>query len=226
MTALRALAGGAALSLGLALGGCASLHQVTAEVSNHGQWPAGRAQTRYVFERLPSQQDQAELQARIETAAAPALALHGFVPVAQASQADVLVQVGMQMRVVPAVYDDPYYRPFDGRFFGGAFSVGGIWGSRGGVGLGMGMMVEPPRSQMQVDVLMRDRVSGQTVYEIHAAHQRVGGAFEGLMPALFRAALTDFPAQGTSPRRVTVELDGAAAAAPKPAAPSASAAKP
>jgi Domain of unknown function (DUF4136) len=221
---MRALAGGAALSLGLALGGCASFHQVTAEVSNHGQWPAGRAQTRYVFERLPSQQDQAELQTRIENAAAPALAMHGFVPVAQASQADVLVQVGMQMRVVPAVYDAPYYRPFDGRFFGGAFSVGGIWGSRGG--LGIGVMVEPPRSQMQVDMLMRDRLSGQTVYELHAVHQRVGVAFEGLMPALFRAALTDFPAQGASTRRVTVELDAAAAKAPAPAASSASAAQP
>lgn len=208
-----------ALGLSLVLSGCASFNKVSADVSTHGQWPASLTKPRYTFERLPSQMALGSPQDRVEAAAAPVLASHGFVKVGQAEQADVLVQVAMQMRTVPAVYDDPYYRPYDGRFFGGAFSVGGIWGSRGG--LGIGLMVEPPRSQMQVDVLMRDRRSGQTVYEIHAVNQRVGAAFEGLMPALFRAAMFDFPALGINPRRVTVDLDGAA-----PAAPSASAAKP
>jgi len=218
-TGARALLVCSLLTLGLSAGltGCASLNQVSADVSSYGQWPQDRAQPRYAFERLPSQQANADQQTRIEQAAAPELARKGFVRVDQAEQAEVLVQVAMQMHAVPAIYDDPYYRPMDGRFFGGVFSVGGIWGSRGG--LGVGVMMEPPRSQMQVDVLVRDRRTGQTVYETHAKHQRVGAAYEGLMPALFRAALFDFPAPGISPRRVTVE-------ATVPAASAASSAKP
>jgi len=77
-------------------------------------------------------------------------------------------------------------------------------------------MLEPPRSQIQVDVLVRDRRTGQMVYETNAHHQRVGVAFEGLMPALFRAALFDFPAPGISPRRVTVDMSASAASAAKP----------
>ncbi len=219
----RALLACSLLTLGLSagLGGCASINQVSADVSSYGQWPQDRAQPRYAFERLPSQQANADQQTRIEQAAAPELARKGFVRVDQAEQAEVLVQVAMQMRVMPAIYDDPYYRPMDGRFFGGVFSVGGIWGNRGG--FGVGVMMEPPRAQMQVDVLVRDRRTGQTVYETHANHQRVGAAYEGLMPALFRAALFDFPAPGISPRRVTVDVS---AAVPPSVAPAASAAKP
>jgi hypothetical protein len=225
-TGRRALLACSLLTLGLASGlsGCASFNHVSADVSSYGQWPLDRTQPRYVFERLPSQQANADQQTRIEQAAAPELARKGFVRVEQADQAEVLVQVAMQVRTAPAVYDDPYYRPMDGRFFGGVFSVGGIWGNRGG--LGVGVMLEPPRSQMQVDVLVRDRRTGQTVYETHANHQRVGAAYEGLMPALFRAALFDFPAPGISPRRVTVDLSAAAPASAASSASAAASAKP
>lgn len=202
------------VGLGLALGvgmlsllACSSMSQVGADVSSFGQWPTDRAHQRYVFERLPSQQAQADFQGRVEAAAAPMLARKGFVPVRATDQADVLIQVAAQSRL----YDDPYRYANDGRFFGNLGLGGGIWGGHGGVGLGVNL--EPAKTQMQVDVLIRDRRTSQTLYETHATHERYGSMAESLMPALFEAALLDFPAQAISPRRVIVDP---AASAPKP----------
>jgi len=63
---LWALAAGAA-ALGLA--GCAAVNQVWADVSSFGEWPGGRAPGSYAFERLPSQQADAQRQQRLEDAA-------------------------------------------------------------------------------------------------------------------------------------------------------------
>ncbi len=186
----------------LGLQGCSTLGQLSTEVSSHGQWPVTLKTPRYAFERLPSQQAQAEQQARVEAAAEPELAARGFVKVASADQADVLVQVAMQTRLISSYRDDPYYRPYDGRLFGNV-SIGGMWGGRSGIGLGLNF--DAPRSVMQVSVLMRDRRAGQIVYETSASHQQAGMASESLMPLLFRAALMDFPAPGISPRRVLVD---------------------
>ena len=68
------------------------------------------------------------------------------------------------------------------------------------------MSFEPPITQMQVDVLIRDKASSQTLYETHATHRRAGGIVESLMPPMFEAALKDFPAQAISPRVVTVPI--------------------
>lgn len=205
-----ALRGLAVLTVAGLLSACGSLTTISADVSSYGQWPQDKAKPRYVFERLPSQQSQADFQSRVEAAAAPELAAKGFVKVASADQADVLVQVAAQSRTVGR-YEDPYYRPYDGSFFG-TVGFGGIWGGRGGVGIGIQM--EPSRSQMQVDVLVRDRRTSQTLYETHAVHQRVGTVVESLMPALFRASLMDFPLTGISPRRVTIDAAAKPSSAP------------
>ncbi len=190
------------------LSGCATLNSVAADVSSYGQWPAERKQQRYVFERLPSQQAQASFQAVVEAAAAPVLARKGFVPVSSSDQADVLIQVAAQSRL----YEDPYRSTYDGRFFGGAFGVGGgIWGGRGGVGIGINL--EPRQTQMQVDVLIRDRRSNQTLYETRAVHERYGSATDSVLPTLFEAAMMDFPSTAVSPRRVRIEVPAARAPA-------------
>ena len=207
----------------LALAGCGTMTSLTADVSSYGQWPAGRTQQRYAFERLPSQQAQPDFQSRVEAAARPALARKGFVAVDTPEQADVLVQVAAQARTLSSgFYDDPWNRRMDGRFFGG---FGGIFGGRGGVGFGMSF--EPPYTQMQVDVLIRDRRSSQTLYETHALHQRSGGIVESLMPPLFDAALQDFPAPAIRPRVATVPVAPMSqASAPSASRPAAEAAKP
>ncbi len=207
-TAYRALAGLLAAASLAVLGGCANMNSVSADVSSYGQWPAGRAPSRYVFEPLPSQQANATFQSRVEEAARPALARKGFVAVDKPEQADLLVQVAAQARTVQSpYYNDPWGRRYDGRFFGG-LGFGGLWGGRGG-GVGFGMSFEPPLTQMQVDVLIRDKRSSQTLYETHAVHQRAGGIIESLMAPLFDAALQDFPAPAISPRVVTVPIDPA-----------------
>lgn len=179
----------------LGLAGCATPDTLTAQVTTHGMWPANANLKTYAFERLPSQAAQADAQARVEAAAAPALARKGFVPAA-AEQADVWVQVVAQSRTDNAYRYDPYPRVETSIF-------GGVFGTHGGVGLGL--RLDPEFTLMQVDVLLRDRRSGKVLYETHATHDRVGGMDERLLPALFDAALADFPAPAVSPRPVTVK---------------------
>jgi hypothetical protein len=208
----QGLMGLTGLALVTMLGACGTLKSITAEVSSYGQWPTGHAQ-RYAFERLPSQQAQADLQNRVEAAATPVLARKGFTPVPM-EQADVLIQVGAQARTMSGYGDDPWGRRLDGSFFNGVFGVGGMWGGGHG-GVGFGMSFEPPLTQMQVDLLIRDRRSSQTLYETHAVYTRSGGVVNSLLLPMFEAALQDFPAQAISPRQVTVDVPQPSPA-PKP----------
>ena len=62
----------AAVALAAVLSGCASVRLIESDVTSYSQWPASRPVTTFSFERLPSQQAQPEVQARIEAAALPA----------------------------------------------------------------------------------------------------------------------------------------------------------
>lgn len=191
----------AALALGvLLLGGCATQNAVTSQVSSYGSWPEGRKPGRYVFERLPSQQARVEQQDRLEAAAEPVLATAGFERVPDGNQADVSVQVGAQVLVEQR---RPAYDPFWGPWGPG---FGGWWGSGGRSGISLSMQFEPPYTQMQVDVLIRDRRTSQVLYETHARHDRVGAADDRLFTYLFEAAMKDFPLPAISPRTVTVTI--------------------
>ncbi len=188
-----------------ALSGCAALHSVTSEVSSFGNWPGDRqpSATTYAFERLPSQQLDAPLQANVEAAAAPALAAAGFKLAAKPEAADVMVQVAMQSRLYQRPWRDrwgpygPYGRVGFGSWYGG--------GSR--FGFGLGMSLEPPLSEMQVDLLIRDKKTAKVLYETHAVRQQNGGWDERMMAPMFAAALKDFPLPAISPRIVSVPLD-------------------
>ncbi len=188
-----------------ALSGCAALHSVTSEVSSFGNWPGDRqpSATTYAFERLPSQQLDAPLQANVEAAAAPALAAAGFKLAAKPEAAEVMVQVAMQSRLYQRPWRDrwgpygPYGRVGFGSWYGG--------GSR--FGFGLGMSLEPPLSEMQVDLLIRDKKTAKVLYETHAVRQQNGGWDERMMAPMFAAALKDFPLPAISPRIVSVPLD-------------------
>ena len=82
----------ALLAVGL-LGGCAALNNVRSEVSTFGEWPAARKPGAYAFERLPSQQSQADQQAQLEALARPALAAAGFQPVADGQTPEFLASL-------------------------------------------------------------------------------------------------------------------------------------
>jgi hypothetical protein len=197
-------------------GGCAGMSSVTSQVSSFGSWPEARKPGRYVFERLPSQQNQSELQDQLEAAAQPALTAAGFERVSDVAKADVTVQVATQLQVDRAPRYDPFWSPYGpygvGPYPYGPYgpgnraAFGGWWGRGGRGGLSFSMAMEPPWVQMQVDVLIRDRATHQVLYETHARHDRIGSVYPALYPYLFEAALKDFPQQAISPRAVTVTI--------------------
>lgn len=193
-----AAASGAVLAAAL-LSGCATVRTLSTEVSSYGEWPADRQPGTYAFERLPSQQAQAQASQMLETAARGALEKAGFKPVDAGKEPTVLVQVGARdARYVLSPWDDPLW--WRGGF--GYWRHGPWISPRWGVNL----HYDFPRYEQQVAVLLRDRASGKPVYETRAASESNLRADEAVYAALFEAALMDFPRPGVNPRRVVVEL--------------------
>jgi hypothetical protein len=196
---LQAATGGITLAAMAALSGCATLDQFTAEVATFGSWPAGRQPGTYAFERLPSQQSQAEAMQQLEDAAAPALERAGFRPAAPGATPDVLVQVGLRIsRADLSPWDDPLW-------WHGGF---GTWrhGPWRGPVWGVGWRGESRRYDREVALLLRDRASGAALFEARASSESFQRSAGGVLVPLFAAAMTDFPATGVNPRQVTVPL--------------------
>jgi Domain of unknown function (DUF4136) len=198
----RVLLKAAAVATLLALGGCAGINSLPVQVSTYGEWPAGRAPGRYAFERLPSQEAQADQQQRLEAAAAPALARAGFSPVASGETPDLLVQVGARSsRSELAVWDDPFW------WHGGL-----SWGRRGpwrGPMWSFGMSTGYPYSrsvEREVALLVRERDSAKPLFEARASSDGLYALDARIAQAMFDAALTDFPRVGINPRTVNVPM--------------------
>jgi hypothetical protein len=182
---------------------CAGMPSVRSEVATYNQWPAGLAAGRYAFERLPSQQAQAAEQTRLEDLARPALAAAGFKRASEGQRPEFTVQLGVRAsRADRSPYDDPLWWR------------GGIFVSRGGRhtvwGPSLSLHLESPRYEREVVLLIRDAATGQPLYEARAANE--GNSFhdEALLAAMFRAAMSNFPHSGPSPRQVTVPWPEAA----------------
>jgi Domain of unknown function (DUF4136) len=192
------------LAAAAALSGCAAMNSLSSDVSSHGQWPAERrASMSFVFERLPSQQEQPERQALLEDAARPALEAAGFRPAADPAAADYSVELGARVSGDDRVYLSEGFGPWGWHGF--------YRRSRFGLGLGHGPYWgggwATPVYEREVLVLIRDRRSGRTVYETRASNQGSSSAINALLPAMFAAALKDFPSAGMNPRRVVTQID-------------------
>ena len=194
----------------LALSGCAGIGAVNSEVSTYGSWPAQRKPATYAFERLPSQQEHAVEQKLIEDAARGALATAGFTPAATPGEAQVTVQVGARVGTYDRwPYADPFWRNVS---VGYSYSLyRGFGRSRWGVGIGAGYGGWAGNGgwvgyEREVALLVRDQKTGQLLYEARASNNGASSAITPLMPAMFSAALKDFPASGPNPRSVNVEL--------------------
>ena len=187
------------LILAAALGGCAALNTLHTEVSTYGQWPAGRAPGTYAFERLPSQQARPERQQMLEAAAQPALEAAGFRPAAAGAMPDVIVQVGGRVtRTDRAPWDDPLWWRGGFGFWRHGPWVGPYWGA--------GISTDSPRYEREVAVLIRDRASGEPLYETRASSDGLTRGDAAIVRAMFAAAMKDFPATGVRPRTVTTPL--------------------
>lgn len=194
------------------LSGCAGVGALNSEVSTYGSWPAERKPATYAFERLPSQQERAEAQRVIENAARGALEAAGFTPAAAPGDAQVTVQVGARVGTSDRwPYADPFWNNVSvGYSLGYRRGYGrGRWAMGIGTGYGgwgYGGYGAWPGYDREVAVLIRDRATGQLLYEARASNNGASSAINPLLPAMFSAALKDFPAGGPNPRRVSVEV--------------------
>jgi hypothetical protein len=185
-------------ALAATLLGCAAPRQLASEVASYSQWPAGRQPGSYAFERLPSQQSRPERQQALEDAARPAIEAAGFTPAGDAAQAEVSIQIGARVTTIErSPWDDPFWR--HGSLVHPRYSRGPWWP-------GFGMGYSTPVYEREVALLVRDRQSGQALFESHASHDGNGSTTSRLLPAMFAAALKDFPAGAAEPHAVAVDL--------------------
>ncbi len=196
----KTLSAAALLTALATLSGCAALNDLRSDVSSYSNWPAGRKPASYVFERLPSQQAQPELQQRLEDAARGAVEAAGFMPAADAQAADVSIQLGARVSANDrSIYDDPFW------WRGGGFV--GFGRGRGGFGFwGPGLRYDTPTYEREVAVLIRDRKTGQALFESRSSNDGVSPSMNGLLSAMYEAALKDFPNAGPNPRKVVTRI--------------------
>ena len=203
---VRKILTASAVAAVMTLTACASFNQLSSDVSTFNQWPTGRQPATYAFDRLPSQQANADAQKMLEDAATRALKTAGFTPAADPKTADVTVQLGARVNVQDASpFDDPFW--WRGGLYRGYAARGYRSGGFGfGFGLGFGRsFYGSPNFEREVAVLIRDKKTGDALYEARAVNEGASQAINSLLPAMFDAALQGFPAQATStnPRRVT-----------------------
>ena len=180
------------------LSACATTRQLDNDVSTFSQWPAGRKPASYAFERLPSQQARAEQQQQLEDAARGAVEAAGFTATAEDKEADVSVQVGARaFGTERGLYDDPFW-------WRGGMSM--RW-RRGYYSPAWGFHYTNPVYEREVALLIRDRKSGQALYEARASNATGSSSSAAILTAMFEAAMKDFPSPGVNPRRVTVEVN-------------------
>ena len=189
----------------IALTACSGPYTVSADVSSYGTWPADRAAGTYAFDRLPSQQQSEEAgkrQTSLEDAARAALEKAGFKPAADAKSADVLVTLGARITAYdPVPWDDPLWWRWRGRMFSPRYGYAG-WG-------GWGWRQDPffdRRYDRAVAVLMRDRASGEALFETHASNEGATVGGDTMIGALFNAAMADFPKIEPKSHTVSVQV--------------------
>lgn len=184
------------------LSGCASFNQLQSDVSSYSRWPADRKPASYTFERLPSQEARPETQQKLEDAARRPIESAGFTVASDPKAAEYIVQLGARVDANErSLYDDPFW--WRGGFYYGHY---GRYG-RGFWGPGFGASFYTPTYEREVAVLIRDRASGQPLYEARASNDGASPSIDSLLPAMFAAALKDFPNGGVNPRKVTTEIE-------------------
>lgn len=199
-----ALSSLSAIALVTTLAACSGPYTVSADVSSFGAWPADRKAGTYAFDRLPSQQqneEAAKRQATLEDAVKAALEKAGFKPAADPKAADVLVTLGARVTAYdPVPWDDPLWSRWRGRLFSPRY--GYAYG-----GWGWGWRQDPffdRRYDRAVAVLLRDRASGEALFETHASNEGLTAGGDPMLGVLFEAAMTDFPTPNPKSHRVSV----------------------
>ena len=191
------------LSTALLLGGCSGLRIVDSDV-NAFTTPAAQAMmppARYRFERLPSQQAQPQQSERLEALVEEELAKVGLQRDDQAAQYSIQVE-----RFVIRDPEEPWE---DSRYIEGFVSPYPVIGPYGTVLYNPSLkirLIARAYFRREVGLVMRRLSDNSVVYETRAKHDGVWSDDEAVLPAMFRAALRDFPNSPQGPRRVIIEI--------------------
>jgi len=187
-----------AFALAALLSGCATTWQVDSAVNTFSSLPAVPSGATYRFERLPSQQSHGEQQAALEKMVEQSLARTTNLRRGDAA-ARYSVQIGARAQREASPWEDTWMLP------GREFIVTGtgqiVWTQP---------MMRPdmPWFRREVSLVMRELAGNQIVYETRAVHEGRWADSTLLLPAMFDAALSDFPkaSQGVKRVEVTVQL--------------------
>lgn len=173
-----------------ALTGCALPRVVDNEVRAFSRLPAIVAPATYRIDRLMSQQASDGAQAVYEQMLVAALLRAGLRPDEQSPAYEVQFAVREQ-KLDRTIWDDPlrlvYRRP------------GGGWNVFGGMPLSYYLR--------EVNILLRDLGTGQVVFETRAYHEGRWPDSLKVLPAMFQAALADFPQPPAGSRTVDVAIE-------------------
>lgn len=191
------------LAATIALTACAGLHELSNDVSTYSLWPAERKPATYTFERLPSQQMNAQSQQVLEEAAHRAMEKAGFTLATDPKTADVTVTLGARVSPnEPSPFDHPFWwhgglyaHRYDGRPY-----------YRGGFGFHGPFFYDSPTYEREVAILIRDHKTGQPLYEVRVTNDGYSASINSLLGAMFEAGLKDFPSSGPNPRRVVTQI--------------------
>lgn len=189
------------LAVLLALGGCATTRIIDSEVRSFAGSTAPTNLASYRFERLPSQDLQAKAQEQLETMAQPLLESVGL------RKADAAPQYALQMTATMETMQNPSFGPSWRRQ---------RWIDRDGLARfpSMGLMLEPPWHRYIVSLVLRDIATSQAVFESTAQHIGPWSDYPQLIPAVIRAALSDYPRSQPQPHSVFIEISSTAATNP------------
>lgn len=185
----------------LVLGGCATTRIIDSEVRSFAGVTPPAQPASYRFERLPSQDLQAPAQERLETIAQPLLESVGLRKAVTEPKYALVMKASVE-----AIENPTYSRSWKRQ----------QWLDRDGFMRlpSMGLMLEPSWQRYSVSLVLRDIASSQTVFESSAQHMGPWSDTQQLLPAVIRAALSDYPNAQPQPHSVFIEVSPTVATSP------------
>ena len=190
------------LMASLLLTACSGMRIVDTDVSNF-PGPAAQAipqAATYRFERLPSQQTQAQQSAALEALAQTALERVGLRR--DDANAQYSVQLGLRMfRDPQAPWDDPRYVR--------GIAVPALVNTQYGMLMrhpSLSLQFDFPYYRREVSIVVRRMADAQVVFETRAQHDGRWSDDAAVLPAMFQAALQGFPNPVAGTRRVVIEI--------------------
>ncbi|MBP8286982.1 MAG: DUF4136 domain-containing protein [Rhodoferax sp.] len=180
---------------------CTGVRLVDSQVSSYAPKPVV-AGASYQFERLPSQQANADTQGKLELLAVAALNKVGLRH--KDGKTDLLVQVHATQRNETTSIDHPSFGWQIGWFGAGKPGHHGVF-ALGNRSLFPGLD-ERTNYWREVRLTIRDQATQSVVYETRASHDGPWSDGDVIWPAIFDAALQGFPQPPAGGRRVGIEV--------------------